>query len=295
MQVFDLRRQPRPLAAIPFFPGPVLLKYNPKFSCTLMAGTESGGFQMCDVGGLFAMPGSYQVGDTVTAMDVSTTGELAVFGDHQGGLYLWADKAAQETKAMTETPISVNPPGISLQTTIPDRRPPALGELWTEETPLTAAPLPPLHDAQQLLSDWPAMAIPPAKQPHLMDRAFMATVTGKDFVGYAPNPGFKRGQTYKGLAWLKRLRGDTSQLPGDDELDDLGGDGGVLVEKKAVLRRGGRWATIDKDYRLQEIKLGKLGIEDFAFHKYNQTRFGGLENTIPNRCRKSALFDAEEP
>jgi hypothetical protein len=26
------------------------------------------------------------------------------------------------------------------------------------------------------------MAIPPAKQPHLMDRAFMATVTGLPFV-----------------------------------------------------------------------------------------------------------------
>ena len=51
----------------------------------------------------------------------------------------------------------------ALQTTIPERRPPSLGEVWSEETSLAAAPMPlPPHDGG-LLSDWPAMAIPPVK------------------------------------------------------------------------------------------------------------------------------------
>ena len=114
-------------------------------------------------------------------------------------------------------------------------------------------------------------------------------------MGYAPNPGFKRGQTYKGLAWLKR--NDSSQVSADEAGSELTPDGSGAVDKKAV-RKGSKWAAIESVYRLQEIKLGKLGIEDFPFHKYNQTNIGGLENTIPNsyanawlstmvRCQKS--------
>ena len=98
-------------------------------------------------------------------------------------------------------------------------------------------------------------------------------------MGYAPNPGFKRGQTYKGLAWLKR--NDSSQVSADEAGSELTPDGSGAVDKKAV-RKGSKWAAIESVYRLQEIKLGKLGIEDFPFHKYNQTQIGGLENTIPN-------------
>jgi hypothetical protein len=61
IKVFDLRRHISPLAQIPMFPGPVLLKYNPKFSLSLLTASDSGSFCMCDVGGCFIMPGSYQV------------------------------------------------------------------------------------------------------------------------------------------------------------------------------------------------------------------------------------------
>jgi hypothetical protein len=43
-----------------------------------------------------------------------------------------------------------------------------------------------------------------------------------------------------------------------------------------------RWERIPKQYRKAEIRLGRLGIEGFDFHKYNQTGFSGLENMIPN-------------
>ena len=36
----------------------------------------------------------------------SSSGELITFGDDEGGLYLWADKAALEAKSMTQSPIS---------------------------------------------------------------------------------------------------------------------------------------------------------------------------------------------
>jgi PAB-dependent poly(A)-specific ribonuclease subunit 2 len=255
--------------------------------------------QMADVGGLFSMPGCYQVAESITAMDVSSSGELVAFGDHQGALYLWADKGAMDRAVAanktsvsdssdSSPPLSVNPNGISMQTSIPERQaPPPPASRWADDTCLSAAPFPhPSTHLAPLLSDWPPMAIGPARAPLIIEKTdpFVASVTGKDFVGYAGNPGFKRGQTHKGLSWLRKVQnpswgkttdGETGMRSGEGE-----GDGAESSKAKTLKKQ--RWREIANDYQLQEIKLGKLGIEDFPFAKFNKTAFGGLENTIPN-------------
>jgi hypothetical protein len=265
IKVFDLRRHMGPLAQIPIYPPmgcPVLLKYNPKFSSTLHTACNDGSFIMCDVGGCFIMPGEYPVAETISAMDVSTSGELIVFGDDVGGLYLWGDKHAMVAKGDHGEPVTVNGVGISAETAIPSRRPPSLADSWTEDKPLSEVPMPPIESA--LMSDWPGMPLLPNLPAQILDDAFMASVTyqkrptesgGKDFVGYASNPGFKRGQTHKGIPWLRRLlKGDKS----DEESPEGGGGGGIRPSEKRTVRK---WMlSIDRNYRLQEIKLGKLGI-----------------------------------
>jgi len=134
VKVFDLRRTPRPLASMPTHLAPSLLKYNPKFSSTLVTASTDGVFQHCDVGGLFAIAGLAQVGrftqtdlpttatllttvalygpppspasslwrpnpysgaqvsaNGLSALDVSPSGELMCFGDHDGTVLLWAE------------------------------------------------------------------------------------------------------------------------------------------------------------------------------------------------------------
>jgi len=216
-------------------------------------------------------------------MDVSMSGELVAFGDLTGGLYLWSDKHAMEAKAAVDQPVTVNPVGISADTAIPSRRPPpipSLPERWSEERPLSEIPMPAMDGTTHgaLMSHWPDMPVLPTKPAQLIDDAFMASVTGKDFVGYASNPGFKRGQTHKGLPWLRRFLNGS---PSDDVGGGAGAGGGKQSENKAV-RSTSMAFPFPSHYALQEIKLGKLGIEDFAFSKYNSTPFGGLENTIPN-------------
>lgn len=60
MQVFDLRSAPRLLNTVPFRPGPSLLRFHPKFSSTLLIGSEAGIFTLSDIQGTAPGP-TYQV------------------------------------------------------------------------------------------------------------------------------------------------------------------------------------------------------------------------------------------
>ena len=95
----------------------------------------------------------------------------------------------------------------------------------------------------------------------------MFQVTQKDFVGYSENPGIKWGQQQLGLPSLSRQRrklegGNAPRTPNKSEASG--------------------WEGVPREYRKQEIKLGKLGIEDFNFRRFNKTPLAGLENSIPN-------------
>lgn len=92
-------------------------------------------------------------------------------------------------------------------------------------------------------------------------------MTQKDFVGYSENPGIKWGQQQLGLPSLSRQRrklegGNAPRTPNKSEASG--------------------WEGVPREYRKQEIKLGKLGIEDFNFRRFNKTPLAGLENSIPN-------------
>ena len=59
-QVIDVRSLPRLLNSVPFRPGPSLLRFHPKFSSTLLIGSEAGIFTLSDIQGTAPGP-TYQV------------------------------------------------------------------------------------------------------------------------------------------------------------------------------------------------------------------------------------------
>lgn len=65
LQVFDLRSAPRMMNSVPFRPGPSLLRFHPKFSSTLLIGSQAGIFTLSDIQGTAAGP-TYQV-HTITS------------------------------------------------------------------------------------------------------------------------------------------------------------------------------------------------------------------------------------
>ena len=60
LQVFDLRSAARLVNSVPFRPGPSLLRFHPKFSSTLLIGSQAGIFILSDIQGTTPGP-TYQV------------------------------------------------------------------------------------------------------------------------------------------------------------------------------------------------------------------------------------------
>jgi len=259
LKVFDLRMAPRPLSAIPFPIGAQLIKYSPKFSSTLF-GASSNSFQLADVAALISLPPVYRFASPdISAMDVSPSGEVMVAGDMRGDIAVWTDSQMS----------AVNPHQSSIPSEVPLQVLPEAPIPFNLESSLSALHLPPPEDDSLLLSNWPVMPVGRTTAPKKIDPKILSQVTQKDFVGYVQNSpaiGMKYGLQHKG--WQPpNSKGRRSP--------ELGPQG--ASEEGMEL-----WDRVPKDYRQQEIRLGKLGIEGFDFRRFNKTPHSGLENTIPN-------------
>ena len=120
VKVFDLRTL-RALPPISYPAGPYMLAFHPRFSSTLLVAAQQGLFQFAEVGNTATMPNIFQVrvtrvcsfpgrpssparalrgaglvgqmdtgGNALTSMDISSTGQMIVFGDSAGYVYEWA-------------------------------------------------------------------------------------------------------------------------------------------------------------------------------------------------------------
>eukprot|EP00741_Cyanophora_paradoxa_P005203 tig00000852_g5043.t1 len=144
-----------------------------------------------------------------------------------------------------------------------DRDEPTLN-LYSAETPIVPAfPSPPLVPCTE---DGPFSLVPlPVKQV--------------EFVGYLQNPGLfrrnsraaSRPSTQTGAEDDRPAHLSSSRRPSFD----LAG----TPDHEAVPKR----------FRRVEIKLNKLGVDDFDFGYYNKTCFSGLENSLPNSFVNSLL------
>ncbi|KAG0356532.1 poly(A)-specific ribonuclease [Podila minutissima] len=269
VKVYDMRTM-RSLAPLPFPNGPSFLKMHPKLSTTVCIASQTGQFQMCDVGNMSSGIQFYQINTAsyINGFDISYSGEMIAFGDASNVVHVWGDKPEPQ---MNHFSSPIDAPTISMPPTV------TVGD----NDPLSSIGMP--YYQEQLLSAWPAKTIfPVGRKTQPIPSAIMDNMKMIDFVGYAPNPGLRlrnqapslpkvtlrdtpkfRSEQQKELYFGKRKGSTTAALDDEQEVDLTTG-------------------VVPKYYKRVEIKYSKFGVEDFDFGFYNKTQFGGLETHIAN-------------
>ncbi|CAL8467279.1 g6816 [Coccomyxa elongata] len=278
VKVYDLRLAPRMTASVPFPASPSLLRFHPKFSSTILIASSSGTFTLADTSG--AAFSRYErletEGDTITACDVSASGEEVAFGSAAGYLYLWVMGSPTE-------PPRVNAYSQPLE--VPPRVPPPPASPLTEDDSFALAAVYPAGQGR-LLSDMSASELAQShRPPRLVHPLVAAGLKQVDFVGHAQNPHFKRGiprgQAARAAAPLRNLR-----LEAKPEKLELVDGRAERERKRAAAGQSG----LPEGYRyltLRQVHSSRFDDFDYALH--NPTRFAGLENEIAN-CYANSLL-----
>lgn len=285
VKVFDLRSAPRLLNTVPFRPGPSLLRFHPKFSSTLLIGSQAGIFTLSDIQGTAPGP-TYQIeteGDAITACAFSSSGEMMAFGGSGGYAHLWATSATPRVN-MASQPLDF--PTLTA-------KPPRL----TEQDSF-ALPFPYGVTQTKLLSDFSFPAPMQMRQPpRIIPPALLKDVRQVEFVGYVANPMYKRGaaprEATKAVAALRNMRHQPKQGSLNAAANAARTRGGSDSDKSSPRHKGPRGATwLPSRYRLQRVHVqrqaGLRWADEFDFTFYNRTRFAGLENGVAN-CYVNSL------
>ncbi|KAI9104701.1 ubiquitin carboxyl-terminal hydrolase-domain-containing protein [Phlyctochytrium arcticum] len=282
IKIFDIRTN-RALPPLPCPSCPSYVQFHPQMTSTLLAATQTGQFQICDVSNT-ADIGFYQanVNGYLNSVSFSSSGNLLGFGDSSGVVSIWSDGADYRVNAFSRMTEFADPPAPPPNLTIGD------------DDPLSLVGMP--YYSEQLLSAWPyKMLFEPGQPPPRVPPEVLPNVKTIDFVGYAANPGTIRRNTNVAIA--RKARKDRLDIPkfrSEQDREKLRRKAASkhspqthqLEEDLAVLSLS---RTIPKYYRQVEIKYSKFGVEDFDFGFYNKTPFGGLETHITNSYCNSLL------
>eukprot|EP00898_Chlorokybus_atmophyticus_P002747 jgi/Chlat1/3473/Chrsp23S03668 len=285
VKVFDVRATARALTHIHHAPGPMMLRFQPKFTSMLLVASSTGAFSLYDVQSGGVPLQSYQVdteGDSLLDCDISATGESFAFADSGGYVHLWAS---------SETP-RVNI--FSVPTEVPEPVNPRSMVYIDEDGPYSAIPLPATDES--LLSSYdPTALYRVGLPPRFVDPELLKQMKQVDFVGYLQNPAYRRGKPYgdatRAVHSLRTARVnstvDQAQRAAAEEQRRaiLAGIGFLGPDQKRRHSSHG----LPKMYRKMTITQSKLKFEEFDFSNYNHTRFAGLENDLPN-CYCNALL-----
>ncbi|KAG0230876.1 poly(A)-specific ribonuclease [Mortierella sp. GBA43] len=272
VKVYDMRNM-RSLAPIPFPNGPSFLKMHPKLSATVCIASQTGQFQMCDVGNLATGIQFYQLGTAsyVNCFDVSYSGEMVALGDASNIVHVWGDKQEPQMNHFSNP---IDAPSMPMPPTV------TVGD----SDPLSSVGMP--YYQEQLLSAWPPKTIYlVGRKPQPIPSSILDNMKMSDFVGHAPNPGIQLRNQAPSLPKVK-IR-DTPKFRSEQQKElyfgkRKGSTAAMMMdhdsEKEIDLASG----IIPKYYKRVEIKYSKFGVEDFDFGFYNKTQFGGLETHIAN-------------
>lgn len=308
LKIYDLRTM-RPLTPVLFPLGGIMdFCFLPNFSSTLAVCAPSGLWQILDAETPIPDTQNFYTMDhkdprtIITAINISSTGNLIYFGDSSGIVHCWSDKT-QDVNDVSE--ITMNSYSAPVDY-VPTHVPPPLH--MNEHTPLDVMPLPPFTDPSTLLSSLPpnnptpsSLYYNPPSIPPLDVSHFGANIRYQDFVGY--------------VAW-KRLEGEEKKHKIKEEEEDedneknnnkhregfipndintfikYSGKGRLidkLRRKKTLVRYNEllnspmrKELLISKEYARVTIKIPRLGLYAFDFSSYNKTNFTGLDNLLPN-------------
>ncbi|KAL1923050.1 uncharacterized protein VTP21DRAFT_9426 [Calcarisporiella thermophila] len=274
VKIYDLRTM-RTLAPLPFPSGPCFLAMHPRLSATVFIVSQTGQFQMCDVGNPSASLKFYQLPTTsyITAMDISSSGELLTFGDAGSFVHLW--KVSDDAK----------PNNFSSPLELPEPVPPRPNTHVGEDSPFSLIGLPYYRDP--LLSTFPPnITFEVGKAAPEIDSQVLAHMKTIDFVGYAPNPGTHRRNQVPTKSNASQSRMEVPKFRSEQAKELYFGNSGASADPLFFDEVAGptdvSGLTMPKYYRRVEIKYSRFGIEDFDFGFYNKTAYGGLETHIAN-------------
>ncbi|KAL6047104.1 poly(A)-specific ribonuclease [Balamuthia mandrillaris] len=258
VKIYDLRTM-RPLPPVAFPPGAFQVKFHPKFSSSLFVVSQGGQLQICEAQGEQTNIQMYQVdcgGDAVLTIDLSSTGELAVFGDSGGYIHLWADRQDMQVNSYSRATALPELP-------VPRHLP---ASFYDDQMSLSTSIFPELNE--QLLSDWPpAMDFDVGLKSAKIPTQVMNNIKKLGRLHYAPNP-------------RKTQNSQPSEHPSQQP---------PTCSSVTQSSRGTGVMAPPKHYRRVEVKYYKLGMEGFNFEYYNRTKFGGLENVYANAYTHACL------
>eukprot|EP01119_Soliformovum_irregulare_P023053 TRINITY_DN7993_c0_g1_i1.p1 TRINITY_DN7993_c0_g1~~TRINITY_DN7993_c0_g1_i1.p1 ORF type:complete len:1121 (+),score=299.23 TRINITY_DN7993_c0_g1_i1:40-3402(+) len=270
VQVFDVRTF-QSLDGIPFSQGAVATKFHPNFDATVVLVSQTGEFQFWDL----KSPADFEekifsVGlEAMVDFDISLSGDIMSFADLSGYVTQWTNKDDPK----------INPENLG-EISIMDVAPPPPKIEMEDDSPLSLIYLPSHLYNSDLLSNWNLNWNYPVPIPSKsIDTSMFPDFKQVDFVGYASNPGLRRNQTTRDRSGSVGSRRSNRQ---PIRMLDL------LLQKTKKQRP-------PRPYRHVEITHTKFDL--FDFQMYNKTRFGGLENTLPNSycngCLQTLYFMPE--
>ncbi|KAJ1912454.1 poly(A)-specific ribonuclease [Mycoemilia scoparia] len=299
IKVYDLRKMNSQPVLVQCVSGPAYLRPDPINPDQAFVGYYDGHFELRDINEPQAYDytaGAVELGShfaSITAMDVSGTGDVIAFGDNQGLLHLWS---ATDHPSLNASPTD---PPMPTKTDTP---------AYTNHPTLVSDPHFSLSNYPIYASSDPPLSAPKrfecydvAKPPIMIDPAILGSMQITDFVGYAKNPRTsKRNQSPYCSNWRRQWEMGTfggigpqqhtdtaaplfrSQKQRDKRSSSFRGMGDP--ENRSRSQSNSRSHTGIVPLHLQKVKIqySKFGIDDFDFAYYNMTKYGGLESDVHN-------------
>eukprot|EP00002_Diphylleia_rotans_P036131 TRINITY_DN7932_c0_g1_i4.p1 TRINITY_DN7932_c0_g1~~TRINITY_DN7932_c0_g1_i4.p1 ORF type:complete len:1142 (+),score=203.09 TRINITY_DN7932_c0_g1_i4:256-3681(+) len=251
---------------------PTSLKFHPTYSAVVIIASNSGNVQFCDIQGAQpVMQENIMIGlpehGFLTKFDISSSGQCLSVGCGDGSFQVLANKPDYIVNNFQMGEVSFD--GVATQYNAPEIQMDLLSPLSTVILPKQGEPL---------LSDIPAAHfLMLGRKPPKLDTALKSKMKQIDYVGYISNPKvFRRNQLNLNEApsRITIISTDfTHRRKKKTESHGLNTHGGKAPQK----------------YCFQEVKWTRIGIDGFDFSLYNDTKFGGLENTLPNHYTNAII------
>ncbi|XP_054155443.1 PAN2-PAN3 deadenylation complex catalytic subunit PAN2-like [Oppia nitens] len=250
LMLYDLR-QMKAVAPIPM-PNfsPYLIKFLPKFAAKCCVVSQTGQFNVFDVGDYsqryihsIQLP---PTGASITSLDVSSTGQALAFGDDHNFIYLYG--------ACGEVDFNMNSKQTEFADPIEPVRPVPITDLCTPVSEISPFPYWAVND--KLLSDLPPDMCRKTYRPvPAIDPDILRTIRMVGSIGYAPNQGKSRLQMRTAVT-ADSANGSKRNSPEDNEMPHR--------------------------YYFLEPNYDKIDKDEYDFSRYNHSPFVGLDSTLPN-------------
>ncbi|GIL89851.1 hypothetical protein Vretifemale_17592 [Volvox reticuliferus] len=287
VKIFDLRVGLRQLYSLPTAGSPAALAFHPLLPTSLLVAMPSAMFCLADTatGAATNLCQADMASDSLSTATISSSGDLVALGGSGGYVHLWGDPGSPgaacakvnkiASSALPPSALTRPKPAVALQeddsfSTAP-QYPPAV--------PAGAPPgsLPGSLASDLDASETSTVGLP----PRVLEPALRREIRVVDGVGYLPNMHYSRSKPLADMVReLATLRhGPSARLSMKADWAD---PAAVRAERQRQRAAEGG-VVLPLRYQHVEIRhYGKLKWEEFDFSYYNRTRFGGLENDLPN-------------